>query len=550
MQYMARLSLARRLRDSSERIPLDLCVQTLVGITQGLEAAFQHGILHRNINPNNILFDSDDNAKIADFGLACSIWDDQCELRRNLRDCFASFAYISPEKGLTGREDVRGDIYSVGVTAYHMLTGRTPFLDEITDEAFGTRLTETARPPQELREDIPDALNELVTRMVDPVPERRPRAYGDVLTVLDGCRRAAKGKRIVSFGKNRPVAANVAAPPARPASGAGAGRKRPAAKPGQGHWGWRGFSLALLFLAMVGGLTLVLGSHRRAGWYVRYVEPALQSWRGQGKRPPAVSRSDDDIRPTQERFVVVDEKPLDLGDVGTEATSAEAGNETEPAKNAVANVEPAADGSAVSGAGGAGAGISAPAWRVKRPRPEDLDFFRVANSLRVYLRTVPPAEQAAEKERIRELSLMRGYLVSLFKFIPFDGKEQGVRLRDGSTVYGSVYGSEKELIVRPERGNFRKLSWGDLAVAQYPVFFEYYILQRMERSDPSVSRKIGATAQKREIGGDYFRLALLCDWYSLEAAAQKYAKLAIERDRGVMDQVVKLLPQYAVEPLP
>jgi hypothetical protein len=181
-------------------------------------------------------------------------------------------------------------------------------------------------------------------------------------------------------------------------------------------------------------------------------------------------------------------------------------------------------------------------WQAARPRPADLDFFRVANDLKVYLRTIPAPERETEKKRIRELSLMRGYLVSLFKFIPFDGKGRGVRLRDGKVIYGSVYGSEKELVVRPERGNYRKLDWNELAFLQYPVFFEFYIQQRMERSDPSVSPKISTVAQKREVGGDYLRLALLCDWYGVPDAAHKYARLAVERDGGLAGQVKALLP--------
>jgi serine/threonine protein kinase len=98
-------------------------LQVGIQIAMGLKAALQHNLIHRDVKPANILFSEPDSAKIVDFGLA--LFMEQEESARG--EVWGTPYYVAPEK-LDGKpEDFRSDIYSLGGTLFHALTGRPPF---------------------------------------------------------------------------------------------------------------------------------------------------------------------------------------------------------------------------------------------------------------------------------------------------------------------------------------------------------------------------------------------------------------------------------------
>lgn len=98
-------------------------LQIGIQIAQGLRAAHQAGLIHRDVKPGNILFDENHHAKIVDFGLA--LFMSQVDEAESM--IWGTPYYIAPEKLEGGAEDFRSDIYSLGGTLFHALTGRPPF---------------------------------------------------------------------------------------------------------------------------------------------------------------------------------------------------------------------------------------------------------------------------------------------------------------------------------------------------------------------------------------------------------------------------------------
>jgi len=137
---------------------VDLARQVLTALSR----AHREKIVHRDIKPENILIDRDGLAKVADFGLAAILraGGKAEDIRRG------SPSYMSPEHARGEPVDFRTDIYSVGATLYHMLTGRPPFDGGSPREVLAKVQSETPLPVAAFNESIPDRLSAVVDRMM------------------------------------------------------------------------------------------------------------------------------------------------------------------------------------------------------------------------------------------------------------------------------------------------------------------------------------------------------------------------------------------------
>ncbi len=160
-----------------------LDVREAVGISiqvaQGLAAAHEQNIVHRDIKPQNIIISRDGKVKVADFGIARMV---TSQTQGNA--AVGSVHYISPEQARGGYSDARSDIYSLGITMYEMVTGRLPFLGDNTVAVALAHVEEPITRPSIYEPDIPVSLENIILKCTEKRPERRYHAVTEVITDL------------------------------------------------------------------------------------------------------------------------------------------------------------------------------------------------------------------------------------------------------------------------------------------------------------------------------------------------------------------------------
>jgi hypothetical protein len=142
-------------------------------VALGLDHLHQKGLLHRDINPTNVLVDRSGSAKITDLGLAIDLGDAEDVVTRD-GATVGTFDYISPEQARNPRQiDTRSDIYSLGCSLYHMLTGRVPFpAPSLPEKLFAHQSKEPDRIADQVA-GVPEGLARVVLKMMSKKPEER-----------------------------------------------------------------------------------------------------------------------------------------------------------------------------------------------------------------------------------------------------------------------------------------------------------------------------------------------------------------------------------------
>jgi tetratricopeptide (TPR) repeat protein len=184
MEYVEGETLAARL---SRKGPLAEAeaLRILREVLKGLEAAWEKGIIHRDVKPSNVLLDAKGQARVADFGLAKSAAQavDESALTAD-QGVLGTPHYLSPEQAQGLPVDFRTDVYSAGLVLFEMLTGERPFAGPTPAVVVARRLTE---PPPDLAAKRPGLSETTLTSyrwMVDRVPERRPATYAELIERL------------------------------------------------------------------------------------------------------------------------------------------------------------------------------------------------------------------------------------------------------------------------------------------------------------------------------------------------------------------------------
>lgn len=159
-------------------------VESAIQIIDGLEAAQTAGVLHRDIKPANCFIAQDGTLKVGDFGLSVSTLARGESLLTATGAVMGTPAYASPEQ-LRGEElDVRSDIYSVGATLYHLLTGNTPFTATDFVKLITEVLDKQAASPTTLRNEVPAELSRVILRCLAKDRKARFQTYNELREAL------------------------------------------------------------------------------------------------------------------------------------------------------------------------------------------------------------------------------------------------------------------------------------------------------------------------------------------------------------------------------
>jgi len=213
-------------------LELPLIVDLIGQIAEALDYAHDHGVIHRDVKPSNVLLDRGNWALLTDFGVARMV-----EATQQLTGTGVGVgtpAYMSPEQGQGKKVDRRSDVYSLGVVLYEMLTGRVPFEAETPLAVVWKHVNEPLPLPRSINPAVPEAVERVVLKAMAKLPEDRFQVAGELEQALRSALRESEMVDAVAEDQK----------PAR--EGTREGRIRPASAPWRRRFGWLLLSGVLL----------------------------------------------------------------------------------------------------------------------------------------------------------------------------------------------------------------------------------------------------------------------------------------------------------------
>jgi tRNA A-37 threonylcarbamoyl transferase component Bud32/tetratricopeptide (TPR) repeat protein len=187
MPFIDGQSLRKRL-DGGRALPRDEVVPILRDVARALAYAHEHGVVHRDIKPDNVLL-AGGSAAVTDFGIAKAIVSARAQQSETLTVIGTSLGtptYMAPEQiAADPGADHRADIYAYGVMAYELITGRPPFHGRPPQQMLTAHLTEAPPPLDERAPSIQPALATLITRCLAKAADERPQSAAEIVQTLD-----------------------------------------------------------------------------------------------------------------------------------------------------------------------------------------------------------------------------------------------------------------------------------------------------------------------------------------------------------------------------
>ena len=209
MEFVPGINLRDALNDFGA-LTSDRALEILEPLTAGLAAAHAAGILHRDLKPENVFLSDSGTVKLGDFGLAREI-----SSHTQTGAVVGTAAYLSPELVLRGQADARSDIYSLGVMAFEMLTGKQPYSGDQAVQIAYQHANSQIPAPSSLNPQVPELLDEIVLWATARNPSERPANAQELLPVISRAKNDIKRGLTTTFedfGLTRTITEEFVAP--------------------------------------------------------------------------------------------------------------------------------------------------------------------------------------------------------------------------------------------------------------------------------------------------------------------------------------------------
>ena len=183
--------------NAREAIPVEAIARMGAKLAQAVHSLHQQNACHLDLKPANVLISDEDRVVLLDFGLSCHA-DYPDLMAEEFRKAVGSPAWIAPEQVVGVRGDPRSDVFAIGVMLYEMATGELPFGYPNTSGGLRQRLWMSPRPPRAWRAELPEWLQEVILRCLEPQADQRYPSAAHLMFDLrnpDQVMITARGKR-------------------------------------------------------------------------------------------------------------------------------------------------------------------------------------------------------------------------------------------------------------------------------------------------------------------------------------------------------------------
>ncbi len=186
---------------------------------EALDHAHKLQMIHRDIKPDNIMVTSKGAVKVADFGLAKALDDEEFSMTQSGTGLGTPY-YMAPEQARNAKHvDGRSDIYALGATLYHLLTGKLPFTGESLIELIKAKEAGRFEPARRTNKEVPEKLDLILDKMMAKDPDSRCKDCGEVIRMLSSLGLAGSSLSFIEARDKVTVATGSAAAASRPAGG-------------------------------------------------------------------------------------------------------------------------------------------------------------------------------------------------------------------------------------------------------------------------------------------------------------------------------------------
>lgn len=234
MELVEGTDLRRYLR-SRGVLDVDRAIIIAHDVALGLGAAHRRSIVHRDVKPQNILVGKGGSIKLTDFGIASVYKDINAERLTTTGMTLGTVQYYAPEQAQGEIVSPAADVYALGIVMYEMLTGRTPFDGDTPVAVAMQHIQDPPVPPSELNPGIPQALEDIILRCLEKIPEMRFRDGSQLARALESLAEADASEMSTNqFLANSPSPAPITFSnpniPARPGTSGRSSPRQPAAQ--------------------------------------------------------------------------------------------------------------------------------------------------------------------------------------------------------------------------------------------------------------------------------------------------------------------------------